>query len=173
MQVPKRVDEVKVRNFVFKSDTTYIDTQRKRINKTRFLAFLCSRKSVLNTLSDVSEFVKENKMSQVNQTHYFAFLCSQVSVSNTLDDVKEFIKDVNKTGKEMGQILNQKHDEFNGGTVLHIAVNCNGNLGIELFELLVEHGAIFCKNYYGEYPWEQKNILNENACNKIRTIYKK
>jgi len=124
-------------DFVFQTD---LKMQRKRINNTRFLAYLCSR----------------------------------VSESGTLDDVKDFIKKVNKTGKEMQLLLNKTHDEFNGGTLLHVVFYWNyGELGFELFELLVEHGAEYKLDAYGQYPWQQKNMfMDEKTCEKIRKIYK-
>ena len=57
-------------------------------------------------------------------------------------------------------LLNTKCYEFYYGTLLHIVLFWNtGNAAIDLFNLLVEHGAEFKRDYYGCLPWTQHGEL--------------
>jgi hypothetical protein len=81
---------------------------------------------------------------------YLGYLCCQgdyasiVVFLQTLDDDEKRI------------LLNEKPYDFYEGTVLHVLLYWNsGNSAINIFDLLVEHGAEFVQDYYGHLPWEQ------------------
>jgi len=55
------------------------------------------------------------------------------------------------------EVLNTQREEFSNGTILHIALYWHyGYKAIELFEILVQHGAEYKRNKYDEFPWEQQ-----------------
>jgi len=83
------------------------------------------------------------------KTMWLMHLCSKGDIYGT----KDFINSTNPT--ELRDILNKKLYENWCGTVLHTVLYWNtGNKAVDLFELLVEHGADPVQDYYGLFPWE-------------------
>ncbi len=81
-------------------------------------------------------------------------LCSKGDIYS----VKDFIQSTDPT--ELRAILNKKLYENWDGTVLHTVLYWNtGNKAVDMFELLVEHGADPVRDYYGLFPWENKAPL--------------
>jgi hypothetical protein len=109
---------------------------------------------------------------QCGQLVYLAHICSRgdynaiVAFLKTLDD-----------GEKVA-LLNEKPHEFYEGTVLHAVLFWNTGLrAVRIFELLVEHGAEFCRDYYNQLPWEQtgENFNSDEAVEEtqdyLRNIY--
>jgi hypothetical protein len=83
------------------------------------------------------------------KTMWLVYLCSKGDIYS----VKDFIQSTEPT--ELRAILNKKLYENWDGTVLHAVLYWNtGNNAVDLFELLVEHGADPVQDYYGFFPWE-------------------
>jgi len=83
------------------------------------------------------------------KTMWLVYLCSKCDTSG----VKEFIQSTHPD--ELRTILNTKLKENWEGTVLHAVCYWNtSNKAVNLFELLVEHGADPVRDYYGVLPWE-------------------
>jgi hypothetical protein len=87
---------------------------------------------------------------QCAQLIYLAHVCGRgdynaiVAFLKTLDDSEKIA------------LLNEKPYEFYYGTVLHAVLFWNiGLRAVNIFELLVEHGAEFHRDYYNQLPWEQ------------------
>jgi hypothetical protein len=90
---------------------------------------------------------------------YLGSMCAR----GKLNDAAAFIKSL---GAGATEVINLIHSRFYWGTVLHVALYWNsGQLGLDFFELLWEHGARYCPNYYENYPWEQ---LDEMWVNPVR-----
>jgi hypothetical protein len=88
------------------------------------------------------------------KTMWLMHLCSKGDIYS----VKDFIQSTDPT--ELRQILNKKLYENWDGTALHTVLYWNtGNKAVDLFELLVEHGADPVRDYYGLFPWENKAPL--------------
>jgi len=70
-----------------------------------------------------------------------------------MDKIEEFMEEHKE---HLVAILNTQQPEFFGGTVLHMALYWNsGQLGISLFELLYNNGAVPIQDEYNQFPWEQ------------------
>ena len=83
------------------------------------------------------------------KTMWLVYLCSKCDTNS----VKEFIHSIHPD--ELRTILNTKLSENWDGTVLHAVCYWNtSNKAVNLFELLVEHGADPVRDYYGLFPWE-------------------
>jgi hypothetical protein len=83
------------------------------------------------------------------KTMWLVYLCSKCDTNS----VKEFIQSTHPN--ELRTILNTKLSENWDGTVLHaVCYWNNSNKAVNLFELLVEHGADPVRDYYGLFPWE-------------------
>jgi hypothetical protein len=88
------------------------------------------------------------------KTMWLVYLCSKGDIYS----VKDFIQSTELT--ELRAILNKKLYENWDGTVLHTVLYWNtGNKAVDMFELLVEHGADPVRDYYGLFPWENKAPL--------------
>ena len=83
------------------------------------------------------------------KTMWLVYLCAK----GDINCVVEFIQSTNPD--ELRGILNKKLSDNYDGTVLNTVLYWNtGNKAVDLFELLVEHGADPVKDYYGNFPWE-------------------
>ena len=93
----------------------------------------------------------EQPRSTLDQkTIYLGLLCARGDV----EKVKSFIRETEST--ELVEILNNRPKELFCGNVLHVVLFWNSDhVAIDLFDLLVQHGAEYCRNYYEECPWEQ------------------
>jgi hypothetical protein len=88
------------------------------------------------------------------KTMWLVYLCSKGDIYS----VKDFIQSTDTD--ELRTILNNKLFENWDGTVLHTVLYWNtGNKAVDLFELLVEHGADPVRDYYGLFPWENNAPL--------------
>jgi hypothetical protein len=88
------------------------------------------------------------------KTMWLMHLCSKGDIYS----VKDFIQSTDPT--ELRAILNKKLYENWDGTVLHTVLYWNtGNKAVDLFQLLVEHGADPVRDYYGVFPWENLSPL--------------
>jgi hypothetical protein len=84
------------------------------------------------------------------KTVYLAHLCARGDV----EKVKSFIRETDR--HELNEILNNDPVNLFCGSVLHTVLFWNSDhVAIELFDLLVQHGAEYTRNYYEECPWEQ------------------
>ena len=71
-------------------------------------------------------------------------------------DIEEIQNFIEEYKDNLIVIINTQQPEFYGGTVLHMSQYWNsGQLGIDLFELLYNHGAIPIQDEYNQFPWEQ------------------
>lgn len=83
------------------------------------------------------------------KTMWLMYLCAMGDICS----VKCFINSTEPA--ELREILNKKLHESWFGTVLHTVLYWNtGNRAIDLFQLLVEHGADPVRDYYETFPWE-------------------
>ena len=83
------------------------------------------------------------------KTMWLVYLCAKGDINR----VVEFIESTNHD--ELRGILNKKLSDNYDGTVLNTVLYWNtGNKALDLFELLVEHGADPVRDYYGNFPWE-------------------
>ena len=83
------------------------------------------------------------------KTMWLVYLCSKCDTNA----IKDFIQSTHPD--ELRTILNTKLSENWDGTVLHaVCYWNNSNKAVNLFELLVEHGADPVRDYYGLFPWE-------------------
>jgi hypothetical protein len=90
-------------------------------------------------------------MPQDVNLFYLGYLCCQGDYAS----IVVFLQTLEDEEKRI--ILNEKPYDFYEGTVLHVLLYWNyGNNAINIFDLLVEHGAEFTRDYYGELPWEQQ-----------------
>jgi len=88
------------------------------------------------------------------KTMWLVYLCAKGDIYS----VKDFIQSTELT--ELRAILNKKLYENWDGTVLHTVLYWNtGNKAVDLFQLLIEHGADPVRDYYGVFPWENKAPL--------------
>jgi hypothetical protein len=82
---------------------------------------------------------------------YFGYLLARgdlLEIQNFMEEHKD----------NLVAILNTQQPEFYGGTVLHISQYWNsGQVGIDLFELLYNHGAVPIQDEYNQFPWEQND----------------
>ena len=82
------------------------------------------------------------------KTAFLGYLCSR----GDLEGIKSFIRETDSG--ELRTVLNNRLDIFLSGTCLHQVLEWNtGNRAIEIFSLLVEHGAEFHRDRGGYYPW--------------------
>ena len=116
------------------------------------------------TLEDISyEILKSAKRCLIDQkTLYLGNICAR-------GDIESVISFINTTEKdELTEILNNGVYEFYFGTVLHVALYWNsGEKGIELFEILLENGAEPYRDYYGNFPWQQKDVTWSSPIDSI------
>ena len=104
------------------------------------------------TLAEIKSIVFENDLDF--QTLFFGNLCARGDSKK----IKVFLRET--IPSRMKEILNTRHHLQWYGTCLHQLLFWNkGIRAIELFSLLVEHGALFYQNIYSEFPWEQKGDL--------------
>ena len=88
------------------------------------------------------------------KTLWLGHLCMKGDIAA----VKEYLTIINIDEKP--KILNRQLHEFFDGTVLHQTLYWNsGNTAIDLFQLLVEHGAEPCLDGYEQYPWTTDGSL--------------
>lgn len=88
------------------------------------------------------------------KTLWLGWLCT----TGNLSAVKEYLATLDFDEKK--QILNTKVYEFYDGTVLHQTLYWNtGNLAIDMFQVLVEHGAEPMLDGYDELPWQNGGSL--------------
>lgn len=81
---------------------------------------------------------------------YLGYLCARGLVRK----INDFFKDLD--AEVILEIVNTKHLYFYNGTCLTMALYWNsGNIGLDLFEILYDNGALFYKDDYGVFPWEQ------------------
>jgi hypothetical protein len=81
---------------------------------------------------------------------YLGYLCCQGDYAS----IAVFLQTLDDDEKRI--ILNETPYDFYEGTVLHVLLYWNsGNSAINIFDMLVEHGAEFVRDYYGNLPWEQ------------------
>jgi hypothetical protein len=84
------------------------------------------------------------------KTIYLALQCARGDV----EKVKSFIRETDR--HELVEILNNRPTELFCGNVLHVVLFWNSDYtAVDLFDLLVQHGAEYTRNYYEECPWEQ------------------
>jgi hypothetical protein len=80
---------------------------------------------------------------------WLVYLCAK----GDMNRVKDFIQTADSS--ELRDILNKKLWDNYDGTVLNAILYWNsGNKALDLFELMVEHGADPVRDYYGNFPWE-------------------
>jgi hypothetical protein len=110
------------------------------------------------TFEQVGERINENRIlcgqeprSILDQkTVYLAHLCAR----GDIEKVKSFIRETDS--QELVEILNNDPVNLFCGSVLHTVLFWNSDyVAIDLFDLLVQHGAQYFRNYYEECPWEQ------------------
>lgn len=90
----------------------------------------------------------------IEKTLWLGHLC----MTGNISAVKEYLATLDVDEKP--KILNKKLHTFYEGTILHQTLYWNsGNTAIDLFQLLVEHGAEPCLDYYEKYPWNQGGVL--------------
>jgi hypothetical protein len=104
------------------------------------------------TFGEVQEIL-DNRNEESTYTNswavYLGFLCAK----GRLQDVEDYLQNVNG---DLALILNSRSSVMYGGTVLHKVLYWNsGNTGLELFQLLVNNGALFYRDDNGHYPWQQ------------------
>jgi hypothetical protein len=93
--------------------------------------------------------IGEERGEIAQKTMWLVYLCA----TGDIHSVKSFIQSTDPT--ELREILNTKLYENWQGTVLHTVLYWNtGNKAVDLFELLVEHGADPVRDYYEALPWE-------------------
>jgi hypothetical protein len=88
---------------------------------------------------------------------YLGYMCSR----GVINDVSEFLETHHEVinGDSIHDILNFKSPLFYYGTVLHEALYWNKDqIGLDLFDMLVSHGAQFKRNHYNEFPWQQYGL---------------
>jgi hypothetical protein len=109
------------------------------------------------TMQEICVLLRRNGESSgilAEKTMFLAQLCAR----GDIDAVKTFIAQTDSD--ELKQILNNKLFEMWHGTVLHMVTYWNtGNQAIDLFQLLVEHGADPVKDGYNTYPWSTEASL--------------
>jgi hypothetical protein len=104
------------------------------------------------TFEEIQSLLKEtdeltDKLSV--KSHYLGYLCAK----GDLDKIKRFILQ-NRAG-ELEEIVNHRPEKQWKGTCLHMVTYWNtGDKALEIFKLLVTHGAIFYEDGYGKFPWE-------------------
>lgn len=71
-----------------------------------------------------------------------------------MEQLKAFIRETGS--QELREILNCAPDQQWNSTCLHMVMNWNtGAKALEMFELLVEHGAEYKRDGYGCFPWQK------------------
>lgn len=81
---------------------------------------------------------------------YLGYLCARGKVR----EVTAFLDQLGDTARD---VINMRHEDFQQGTVLHVALYWNsGRVGRELFDLLYNYEAEYYENSYGQFPWEQR-----------------
>ena len=104
------------------------------------------------TFGEIQEILN-NRNQEHNSTIawavYLGFLCAK----GQINDIETFLQNMDE---DLDFILNARSNIMYGGTVLHMALYWNsGNRGVELFQLLLNNGAIICQDNDGNYPWQQ------------------
>ena len=81
---------------------------------------------------------------------YLGYLCAR----GLVQEVTAFLDQLGDTAIN---VINTRHEHFQQGTVLHVALYWNsGRVGRELFDLLYNYDAEYYENSYGQFPWEQR-----------------
>jgi hypothetical protein len=133
----------------------------------------------MQTSAETQELIPNYKLEDVNykrsfidqKTLYLGNLCAR----GDIESITYFINTTEST--ELTKILNNSLYEFYFGTVLHVSLYWNyGEKCIKLFEILLEHGAVPNRDYYGNFPWQQKdkkwNVKEfEDTYNYLRKTY--
>ena len=84
------------------------------------------------------------------KTVYFGNLCARGDIKQ----IKTFIRETEP--QELREVLNCAPEKQWYGTCLHMVMYWNtGVKALELFELLVEHGAEYKRDGYSSFPWGQ------------------
>jgi hypothetical protein len=108
------------------------------------------------TQHDICVFLRRGGHSPVNENNEKTLWLNYLCAKGDIVRVKEFLAMTNYD--ELKHILNTKLFEQFDGTVLHTTLYWNsGNQAIDLYELLVEHGADPCLDYYYEMPWHNRS----------------
>ena len=89
---------------------------------------------------------------------YLGHLCARGDIV----EVRNFLQEIDPDDLE--QILNAAPHEQWYGTCLHMVTYWNtGDKAIELFKLLVLHGAKPVEDYYGYFPWDMLRSLYQES----------
>ena len=104
------------------------------------------------TIEQVQRLLQETDESTDElsvKAHYLGYLCARGDIVK----IKRFILQ-NRAG-ELEEIVNHRPEKQWKGTCLHMVTYWNtGDKALEMFKLLVTHGAIFYEDGYGKFPWE-------------------
>ena len=112
-------------------------------------------RSFLPNLSvDQVHFVLQMEGERVDEltakTVYLGNLCARGDIFK----IKTFIRETEP--QELREVLNCAPEQQWYGTCLHMVMYWNtGVRALEMFELLVEHGAEYKRDAYGSFPWGQ------------------
>jgi len=88
------------------------------------------------------------------KTIYVGNLCAR----GDINQIKTFIRKTDP--EELREILNCAPEQQWNGTCLNMLLNWNtGVKALEIFELLIEHGAEYSRDGYGFYPWQKLGSL--------------
>ena len=83
------------------------------------------------------------------KAQYLGYLCAK----GDIDKIKRFVLQ-NRAG-ELEDIVNHRPKSQQSRTCLHMVMYWNtGAKALEMFNLLVTHGAIFYKDDNNKFPWE-------------------
>ena len=84
------------------------------------------------------------------RTLYLGHLCA----GGNIERIQAFVRETEP--QDLREILNCAPDQQWNGTCLHMLLGWNtGATALEMFELLVEHGAEYVRDGYGFYPWQK------------------
>ena len=116
-------------------------------------------RSFLNHFSvDQLRFMLQMKSEYVDDLTTKALYLGNLCARGDINQIKTFIRETDP--EELREILNCAPDQQWNSTCLHMLMNWNtGNKALEMFELLVEHGAEYKRDGYGSFPWQHLGSL--------------
>jgi hypothetical protein len=98
------------------------------------------------------------------KAYYLGYLCAK----GDYEKVKSFIEEIDR--EELETILNIPC-RWNQTCLHKVLYWNNGENAIRLVELLVEHGAEFFKDWYGQFPWQVDEVGHHDGFSWVSEIF--
>ena len=113
-----------------------------------------ARSLLMNLSVEQVRLVRQIEGEHIDDLTANALYLGNLCARGDMNQIKSFIRGTEI--EEMREILNCAPEQQWYGTCLHMVMYWNtGAKALEMFELLVEHGAEYKRDSYGSFPWGQ------------------